>query len=240
MSHGLQLITSFTWSHAIDNGSGFENSSFGNRGTNILVPGLNVGDSGNDARKRLVLGYVYLIPNLHHMVGALPDRIFGGWKFSGISTFQTGFPVNLNDTGFRSLTCDAISFYGCPDNGNQLISSIQTLNPRSTTTFKAGKQDYFFDPKSFGREAIGTYGNGGRNALHGPGILNTDFALLKDTKIRENMNFEMGLEAYNLFNHSQFCTATSCVNMNLNSSNFGRITAAAPGRLVQLRAKFSF
>jgi hypothetical protein len=54
------------------------------------------------------------------------------------------------------------------------------------------------------------------------------------------MNFEMGIEGYNLFNHTQFCTATSCVNMNLASSNFGRITAAAPARLVQLRAKFSF
>jgi hypothetical protein len=240
MSHGLQLITSYTWSHAIDNGSGFENSSFGNRGTNVLVPGLNVGDSGNDARQRLVLGYVYLIPNLHHMMSALPDRIFGGWKFSGITTFQTGFPVNVNDTGFRSLTCDAISFYGCPDNGNQLVSSIQTLNPRSTTTFKAGKQDYFFNPADFGREAIGSYGNAGRNSIHEPGINNTDFALIKDTKIRENMNFSMGIEAYNLFNHTQFTTATSGVNVNLNSSNFGRITAAAPGRLVQLRAKFSF
>jgi hypothetical protein len=240
MTHGLQLITSYTWSHAIDNGSGFENSSFGNRGTNILVPSLNVGDSGNDARQRLVLGYVYLVPNLHHMVSALPDRIFGGWKFSGITTFQGGFPVNPNDTGFRSLTCDALSFYGCPDNPNQLVSSIQTLNIRSTTSFKPGKQDYFFNPADFGRQAIGTYGNSGRDSVHGPGIMNTDFALLKDTKIRENMNFEMGLEAYNLFNHTNFCTATSCVNMNTASSNFGRVTAAGPGRLVQLRAKWSF
>src|SRR5262249_39102595 len=58
MTHGLQLLISYTWSHAIDNGSGLENSGFGTRGTNILVPSLNVGDSGSDARQRLVMGYV--------------------------------------------------------------------------------------------------------------------------------------------------------------------------------------
>jgi Carboxypeptidase regulatory-like domain len=247
LTHGLSLITSYTWSHAIDNGSGFENSGFGGNGRvgiNILKPALNIGDSGNDARQRLVISYIYVIPSLHHLVNALPDRIFGGWKLTGITTFQTGFPLSLTDSGFRSLSCDAFSFYACPDNGNQVVSNVTTLNPRNSTF--AGKPNYFFDPCSFGstvtgcnlanRVALGTFGNSRRNSLHGPGINNFDFSLQKDTKITERTSFQVGIEAFNLFNHTQFGNPT----MRVNSSNFGRITTAAAGRLIQLRAKVSF
>jgi len=245
MSHGLQLITSYTWSHAIDNGSGFENSGFGGNGRvgiNILRPDLNKGDSGNDARQRLVVGYVYAIPSLHHIANALPDRIFGGWKLTGITTFQTGFPFSFTDSGFRSLTCDAFTFYACQDNANQIVSNVTTLDPR-TSSFN-GKSNFWFDPCSFGssvtgcppRVALGTYGNTRRNALHGPGINNFDFSLQKDTKLTERTSFQIGIEAFNLFNHTQFNNPTARVN----SVNFGRITTAAAGRLVQLRAKVTF
>jgi len=238
MSHGLQLLTSYTWSHAIDNGSGFENSSFGFRGTNVLVPSLNVGDSGNDARQRLVIGYVYQIPSLHHIANALPERIFGGWKISGITTFQSGFPIDLADTGFRSLTCDGLSFYGCPDGPDQLVPSVATLDPR-TSSF-SGRPNYWFDPSNFGRQAIGSYGNTRRNSLHGPGINNFDFSLQKDTKITERTSFQMGIEFFNLFNHTQFLE-TSGFGLRVNSAaTFGRVTQAAPGRLIQLRAKVNF
>jgi hypothetical protein len=247
MTHGLQLLISYTWSHAIDNGSGLENSGFGGRGTNILVPSLNVGDSGNDARQRLVLGYVYAIPSLHHVVAWAPDRVFGGWKISGITTLQSGFPINFTDSSPTSLSCDSFDFYACADGPNQL-GAVHTLDPRTATFTQGGQTSngYLFDPRLFSVAAVGTFGNTRRNSLHGPGINNTDFALIKDTKITERTSFQMGIEAYNLFNHTQFCTATSCATSNIETSGsqggttFGRIFAAAPARLVQLRAKVNF
>jgi len=253
MTHGLSLIASYTWSHAIDNGSGLENSGFGGtaRGINVLNPALNIGDSAFDARQRLVLGYNYTVPSLHHLASWAPDRIFGGWKMTGITTFQSGFAYSLLDSNPTSLSCDALDFYACSDNPNQL-KGLTTLDPR-VATFN-GLPNYFFDPSTFSAiptctfllgvlqngNLCGQYGNTRRDSFHGPGILNTDFALLKDTKITERTMFEMGIEGYNLFNHTQFCTATSCVTGNVQSPNFGRILAAAPGRLVQLRAKFTF
>jgi hypothetical protein len=240
LTHGLELITSYTWSHSIDNASGFESSGFFNRGTNPFFPGLNVGDSDFDARQRFVAGYVYHIPSLHHMANWAPEKVFGGWRLSGISTFQTGFPINIGDSGFRSLTCDALVFYACWDNANQVAGSITTLDPRNSS-FKSPiggniRQNYWFDPASFKRNALGTFGNVGRNSVHGPGINNVDFALAKETAITERLKFEMGIEAFNLFNHAQFNNP----NGNVGSSNFGRITSAAAGRIVQLRAKVNF
>lgn len=253
MTHGLQLISSYTWSHSIDNGSGFENSGFGLRGTNPFFPNLNVGDSGQDARQRLVVGYNYAIPSLHNHMHWAPDKIFGGWKLSGITTLQTGFPVNISTSRFRSLTCDAFTFYGCPDNPNQL-AAVTTFNPRNSSfTSPLGgnvRQNYWFNPAAFADvprctyvagvlqngNVCGQFGNASRNGIHGPGINNTDFGLLKDTRFGERMTVQVGIEAFNVFNHAQFGEP----NTNVASSNFGRITTAAAGRLVQLRAKFSF
>ncbi|MGH9601866.1 MAG: hypothetical protein ACRD24_05700, partial [Terriglobales bacterium] len=52
----------------------------------------------------------------------------------------------------------------------------------------------------------------------------------------ENRFIELRFEMYNVFNHTQF----SLPSGNIASSNFGRITAAAPGRLIQLGAKIYF
>ena len=253
MTHGLTFILSYTYAHAIDNGSGLENSGFGgqSRGVNILNPQLNIGDSAFDARQRFVIGYSYNIPNLHHLASWAPDKVFGGWKMTGITTLQTGFPFSAVDSNPSSLSCDALDFYACADSPNQ-VKALSFTDPRSATFNGLG--NFYFDPSSFtavptctfsagvlqNGSVCGQFGNTGRDSFHGPGINNTDFALLKDTKINERWMVEVGIEGYNVFNHTQFCTATSCVTNNIQSPNFGRILAAAPGRLVQLRAKINF
>lgn len=242
MSHGLSFITSYTWAHSIDNASGFESSGFGIRATNIYFPSLNVGDSDFDARQRFVIGYVYAVPSLHKTANWAPDRVFGGWKMTGITTFQGGTPINLSDSGFRSLTCDAFVFYDCWDNPNQ-VAAVSTLDPRGSA------KNFWFNPKDFTRQAIGSFGDVGRNTIHGPGINNFDFSLQKDTKITERMTFEMGIEGFNVFNHTQFCNGIAgtafvnpggCITTNIASRNFGRVNQAGQGRLVQLRGKFNF
>jgi carboxypeptidase family protein len=239
MTHGLQLITSYTWSHSIDNGSGLENSGFGARGIMTQFPNMNVGDSLQDARQRLVFGYVYSVPSLHSVVSMLPEKVVGGWKISGITTFQSGFAFNIVDTGRRSLFCDSFAFYGCGDGPNQ-IQNAQYSDPRNSKFTNAllgrSQANYFFDPNNFTRVPFGTIGNTRRDSIHGPGILNTDLALLKETKITEKTNLQVGIEGFNVFNHTQFNNPSG----SITSANFGRVTSAAAGRLVQLRAKFSF
>jgi Carboxypeptidase regulatory-like domain len=238
-SRNLQFTAAYTWSHALDNGSGLENSGFGTRGTNPYpqFSGLNYGDSGYDARHRFVVGYNYTVPNLHKIFKYAPSVLFKGWMLSGITTLQTGFPVTIADTGFRSLTCDAFSFYACGDQPNFVGTSVKTLDAR-TASFN-NKTNYFFDPSLFARAPIGTMGNARRNFFHGPGINNTDFVIEKDTYFwpgNESRYLALRLEAYNLFNHTQFLNP----NGNAASANFGRITSAAPGRQVQLAAKIYF
>lgn len=240
-THGLSFLLSYTWSHAIDDGSGLEDSGFNLRGSNVLIPGLNIGDSSFDARHRFVASYSYLVPDLHNHLQWLPSVLFGGWQLTGITTLQTGFPITLGDSGLTSLTCDAKTFYVCPDTPNQ-IGPLRILDPRTSNI--GGVNHLYFDPTAFALAAPGTFGNVRRNSFHGPGLNNTDFAIFKNTHIlgSEQRYIQLRLEGYNLFNHTQFCTATVCADGDIQDqgSTFGQISAAQPGRLVQLGAKFYF
>ena len=262
MTHGLQMTASYTWSHAIDNGSGFEDSGFGGRGINPFVPALDVGDSSYDARQRLVISPIYQIPNLHNQFHWAPSPIFGGWMLSSIISFQSGFPVNIFTSSSRSLFCSqAIFFYACPDNPNQ-IAPVQLSNPK--TTFINGPNgpvgDFYFNPSAFANvpkckfvagvltngNVCGQFGNVARNSMIGPGFANFDMAFVKNTKIGERVSLETGLEAFNLFNHTNFLfggvggTQDQSGNANVNSGNFGRVTSSYPGRILQIRAKVNF
>ena len=258
VSHGLSFLLSYTYAHAQDNGSSFENTSFGTRGTNPFIDRLNWGDSQFDARQRFVASYQYEIPVPHKLTsnGAL-SRIFKGWRVAGNTTLQMGFPVNLSDSNFTSLTCWAFSFYGCPDNPNQ-VGALTKIDPRVVHSAANGNAlhgcagqgntrntgaarsggNFYFDPSSICFAPYGTFGNAGRDSFHGPGLNFTNLAIMKDIQVREQMRFELRLETFNTFNHVNF----NLPNANRNSSQFGRLTSDSNigPRLVQLAGKFYF
>jgi Carboxypeptidase regulatory-like domain len=260
LSHGLTFLLSYTWAHSRDNGSGFESAGFGNRGVNPLLPFLNWGDSDFDARQRFIASYTYEIPVPHSLSqGPALSRIFKGWRLSGNTTFQTGFPLNLNTTNMTSLTCPGfgVIFYTCWDNPNQ-VGALIPENPRVARNAAAGNQllsctgakrsgNFIFAPSTFCDAAIGTFGNAGRNTLHGPGLNFTNLALLKDIPVHEQMHFELRLETYNTFNHVNFNNPQSSFgsggsSTNVASSTLGRVTSDSNigPRVLQIAAKFYF
>ena len=252
-SNGLQFLASYTWSHAMDNASGFEDSGFGGggfgqygsaRGTNPYNLGAGYGNSAYDASQRFVFSYVYALPSVRHFsaFSALPSRLTDGWKITGITTFQSGLALDVVDGKYRSLSCGYLDWGVCADAPNS-IGPTQYADPR-TATFVNGinggttsRTNYWFNPNTFALESYGTFGSASRNSLSAPGLFNFDFALYKDTKITESTSLELRFEFYNLFNHTQFRAPGTT---DVNSSNFGRITGAFDPRLIQLAAKFYF
>lgn len=256
LSHGLSFLTSYTWSHSIDDTSGYETASYGYRGINPYDFRTNRGDSSFDARQRLVFSYDWEVPGASRFwSNAFTRGVLDGWHFAGITTLQTGFPVEIADTGFRSLSCDSYTFYGCPDAPNY-VSPVQTFDARNSSAVNTVKNPgnttslpyYYFNPNSFSLEAFGTIGNMGRNNFHGPGINNTDVSLSKRIyffRTEQRRFIELRLEGFNVFNHTQFSVVPvtnlgTGVYGDANSANFGRVLGAAPGRIVQLGAKIYF
>jgi len=244
LSHGLGMLANFTWSHAIDDGSGFEDSGFQIRAVNPYpqFAYLNKSNSSFDARRRFVAGYTYQAPGLHDH--PMLNMLVGGWQLSGITTFQSGFPVDVSDSGYTSLTCDGFVYYDCWE-APQQIGSLVTHDPRH---FSVGSNGHFFYDGAavFAPAALGTFGDVRRNSFAGPGINNWDMAIEKHIYFHpshEAQYLQLRLEAYNVFNHTQFCNPAGpfpCVNANVESSKSGQVTSVAPSRLVQLGAKFYF
>ena len=59
----------------------------------------------------------------------------------------------------------------------------------------------WFDPSCYAPQAPGFLGNVRRNSVPGPGTLDLDFAIMKNTKITERLNMQFRAEAFNIMNH---------------------------------------
>ncbi|MGI4829711.1 MAG: carboxypeptidase regulatory-like domain-containing protein [Janthinobacterium lividum] len=238
LTHGLTFQLSYTFSHALDNGSSFENTGFGesgSRGYNQYDQALNYGNSAYDARHRLVFAPIYITPLLHGEWFLPKNLALSGWQISGITTVATGFPFDISYAGgnSRSLWCSSsTAYYACPDVPVQ-TAPLQRLNPRTP-----GAAGQWFSTATFAPEPIGSFGNISRDPYHGPGINNSNIILAKNFNVSSDgvRRLQLRLESDNAFNHTQFTNPTS----TYGASTFGTITSAAAGRQTQLAGKFYF
>ncbi|HEX4065801.1 MAG TPA: carboxypeptidase-like regulatory domain-containing protein [Acidobacteriaceae bacterium] len=258
VSHGLYFVLAYTYSHALDNDSGYESSSGGGALNAVggengrpvnFIPGfeyLNYGSSDYDARQRLSILYNYQVPLT---VGMRSNRVvneaLGGWHLSGVTALQTGFPVNIDQAGaYRNLWCDALTYYSCPDVPDWTGAHPKLFNPRTS----AGHA--WFDTTQFSTEPLGTFGNTPRNFFRGPGYNYTDMSLYKDFHLNsESRYIEIRLESYNVFNHANFAEPdgdftdpTFGESLSTNDpTSFGTNAGdPQPGRATQLGGKFYF
>jgi hypothetical protein len=92
--------------------------------------------------------------------------------------------------------------------------------------------------------AQGTFGNASASPIIGPGINNWSVALFKNFPVKEKVTFQLRIETYNTFNHTQFSALNTTPRFDLNgnqvNSSFGQVGAAANPRYMQFAARFSF
>jgi hypothetical protein len=62
----------------------------------------------------------------------------------------------------------------------------------------------YCDPSFTYPRCINLRGNAGRNILTGPGLVNLDFSLAKNTRIRDSFNVQFRAEAFNILNRANF------------------------------------
>jgi hypothetical protein len=97
----------------------------------------------------------------------------------------------------------------------------------------------YFSAAAFSMNAPGTPGNAKRRFFFGPGADNYDTAVAKRLPLTESKSLLFRLEAFNVFNHTQFNGASS-VDGNIGSSTFGDAISAAAPRILQGALKLTF
>ncbi len=221
LSRGLTLLSSYTWSKSIDDGS--ENKFTGIGQSNPFNRLFDRGPSNFDVRHRFTLATTYALPRFSNNV---VNTVFGNYNLTGILTLQSGLPFTVAsgvDTALVGTT------------GGQrpvLLRDLQLNDdrPRGEQVLR------WFDTTAFGPAPAGTFGNVGRNSLRGPGYKNVDLGLHRNFPITENVRVQFRAEAFNVFNFVNL----GLPNSNRSSSNFGRILTASDPRILQFALRLNF
>jgi len=172
-------------------------------------------------RHRVVVSFGAELPSPRRY-GPVLEQIAGGWQVNGIVQYQTGFPLSVTnsqlDIRFLTNRPDAT----CDPNANA-----------SQTT------DQWFDTSCFVVRPLAQTGerpgNAGRNTIRGPGFAATDLSLFKNLDFGAG-RLQLRIEAFDIFNHVHFNNPSGAIG----TANFGRITSALDGRVVQLGVKYLF
>jgi hypothetical protein len=219
-SHGLQALTSYTWSKNLDyaGSTASGGGAVGGPQHPLLIDAAR-GPSGFDVRHRFVGNFVYELPG-RDLRGPL-GWIIGGWQTNGILTLSSGrpFTVYMNN----SVTNGA---GGWPDR----VASGKLDNPTP---------DLWYDPIAFRRPDTPRFGNSGRGILTGPPTQTLDGGFAKNFRLGENRRVQFRAEAFNLTNTPQF----NFPNQNFDSPTAGRITSTVgdnANRSMQLALRFDF
>jgi hypothetical protein len=149
------------------------------------------------------------------------EKIISGWQLTGITTFQSGFPLTAT-LSFDNTNTGGLNV---PDRiGNpQLPSSERSI-------------DRWFDTSALALPPQFVQGNAGRNYLDAPGYKNFDIGLIKNIRIGENKLVQFRAEFFNAFNNVNFDPP----DMVFGVQTFGRISSAGLSREIQFGLKVQF
>jgi outer membrane receptor protein involved in Fe transport len=188
-------------------------------------PERDHGLSDFDVAHRFVASFVWNLPFGNgerwgaDATGA-KQALIGGWQLNGIWLWGGGMPITIQAADIGGV----LDSFGT--NRADIVGDIHS---------GGGTIDQWFNPAAFAQPAFGEFGNSGRNILRGPGINNLDLSLFKNFFVGPT-TLQFRVEAFNVLNHPNFLGVAT----NLTAPNFGVVTSARDGRIVQLGAKLIF
>jgi hypothetical protein len=229
----------YTYSHCIDDGS-FASSleEWGQLQTDRYNPSYDYENCNFDLRHNVSANALYTLP-------FKGNRLVEGWRFGTIIGIHSGLPLNVYNSGINNVDpadlgseWDSRANYsyaaGC--HPNHIIDKV--VSPGTVQ---------WFDPSCYEPQAPGFLGNVSRNSLPGPGTIDADISITKETKLTERLNMELRAEAFNFINHFN-PGATSPVSgavlgaisePGAGQTSFSQAPAVTP-RQIQFAVKFDF
>jgi hypothetical protein len=222
----LEFAAAYTYGKSMD-----QSSNIGEE-VNPFNPELSYAISSFDVKQNFVLSYEYQLP-FDQLFS--PNRLSRGWSVSGITRFASGFPITMvnngdnsligtNPNGINNSSIDEPDYSGGPLHLNH--------NPRVNG-------NNYFDSTVFSLNALGTPGTAKRRFFYGPGADNFDMAVAKNLALTESKSMLFRVEAFNVFNHTQF-NGPSSVDGDIGSSTFGQAISASAPRIMQAALKVNF
>ena len=221
---GSLFNLNYTWSHALtDAGSDFATPQ------NNQDIRSDYGPATFDRRHIFNANFVWVMPWLKNQQG-FAGHTLGGWELSGIITFNSGLPLTV--TG---ISADPAGLGLLDPNTNALARPDQIGDPNKGAPHTIAQ---WFNTSAFTDvDPLNIRpGNARPGTIKGPGIERYDLSLFKNIKMTEVVGMQFRLEAFNVFNHTNF----QSIDTNLFSGTFGQVLDTHNPRIVQLGLKLNF
>jgi hypothetical protein len=224
-SQGLSIISTYVWSHALDNSPG--NFCTGGTGpstcgfSNPLRPELDKGNADFDVRHRFVFASVWDLPfgKGKRFAGGIShgaDMVIGGWQVNTDVTLQSGPVFSVFSNGVRA------------DISNTSVAGCKTLD--GVILCPAVRPVFVADPGG------PKFGSSGRNIFRGDRQTFVNASLFKNIHATEGLTLQLRAQYYNLFNHVNGFRPTN----DLGSGDFGRDTAEQRRRQLEFGLRVIF
>jgi hypothetical protein len=195
MDHGLQVLASYTWSHAIDWSSTDYYSG-------LLSP--QRGNSDHDVRHNFNAALIYNIPAPYQ--NRLEKEILGHWSGALRYAARSAFPV-------RPVGPTVVD----PSSGTEYATRLNWNGMNPYLYLKGIPGGRQFNPSVFSAPASGADGDEPRNFLRGFDENTVEMAIERTFPVTERVHLLFRAEAFNLFNHPNFGT----LDLNCGTSTAG-------------------
>ncbi|MBB6144386.1 hypothetical protein HNQ77_002338 [Silvibacterium bohemicum] len=180
VTRGLQVLASYTWSHALDYGS--QDDAFP----------YKYGNSDLDVRNNATSAVSYDLP---HTRGASWLRTLSSdWGLDGRFTARTAFPITLNGSSYVDPATHATEYGGL-----NLLGGVPLY--LSGSVYPGGRR---INPDAFTMPTSGQAGNAPRNFVRGFGAAQGDIAIRRSFPIHDRLRGQFRAEAFNISNHPNF------------------------------------
>jgi hypothetical protein len=233
MGHGLNLLTTVTWSRNENDSNGSSNT-YDTNGSGSSQDNYNRaaewGRSIVDTPWRWTSAINFALPfgkgRTYLNASRFLDLLASGWNLNLQTTIQSGFPIAIGQSNLNSI----------------MGTSVQRPNATGASPVMDGSLEdrltHFINPAAFSQAPAYTYGNVSRTIpMRGPGQANCDFSVFKSYSVRETLKAQFRFEVFNLTNTPLF----NGLNTTFGSATFGQITNQANyPRIVQLGLRFSY
>jgi hypothetical protein len=254
--HGLSFEVDYTYAHQIDDQQTSTDVDNNNPSYNPWNLKYDKGSGSLDRRQVLNINYEYKVPLFAHANG-VTHSLLGGWEISGTAISETGLPW-LGNAASSDGGPDTVGLGGDyrirPDLSGKPVYTKGKATVGTVSGYQWVSSANFSQPVAAwdGGPNLG-FGNSGKDAIVGPGRTNFSTALYKSFAFTEHAQFQLRIDSFNTFNHTQFNSINSALNFTLTkgadarlpssykpASNFGFVNGAQDPRTFEVGGKFMF
>jgi len=246
-ANGLQSLLSYTWSKCIDTSSGWFGAENGMGGSSAVQNYFDINSNRSvcsyDIPHFLSWATIYELPagkGKGRLESGPASWFLGNWQASYILQMRSGQPFNLTVTGDIAnigggvlnaqgvFTPNPLSGYGRPN----LVPGANPIPAQQTAAM-------WFDPTAFSIPS-GSFGNFGRNVLRSQRVWNVDFSLMKRVPVAKDVNLELHIDAFNVFNHINLGVPTGTTIGQAGAGVINGLASGTSPRQFQFSARVRF